>query len=203
MRIWGWVFLILGIVFLFFFVFAQAGGGSIGVMPWLVAGFLCLIGLNFIRSGGGLVRATPAVTIADAGTAISAPAMSGEVGTVEVPMSPAAVQAIKRSARWRLRVVSYVAAGMGLFFITTGPIQVADWMYGGTLGGGFGKKGTGQLLRLADRAFLVTPAESMALSKIPRGTVDYGARGHVILAAWDEHGNSVFSAPGYTAPALP
>jgi hypothetical protein len=72
-------------------------------------------------------------------------------------------------------------------------------MYGGTLGGGFGKKGAGQLLRLADRAFLVTPAESIALSKIQQGTVDYGARGHVILAAWDEQGANVYSAPGYSA----
>ena len=151
-------------------------------------------------------------------------------------MTPGAAQAMRRSAHSRLRIVSYIAGGMGLVVIllgaslavfdktpgegaslflifsivgvvtgasifgiswltvlpitldagktfylrTTGPIQIADWMYGGVVSRGSGKAGTGQLLRLADRAFLVTPAESIALSKMQRGIVDYGQRGHVI-----------------------
>jgi hypothetical protein len=68
---------------------------------------------------------------------------------------------------------------------TTGPIQVVS-MQGGAM------------LRLADRAFLMNGRAAMAaLSQIREGRVDYSPHGHVILAAWDLQGRSVYMAPGY------
>jgi hypothetical protein len=68
---------------------------------------------------------------------------------------------------------------------TTGPVQVVAMSSGG-------------MLRLADRAFLMNGRNGMKeLSKLPWGRVDYSPHGHVILAAWDREGRSVYSLPGY------
>ena len=70
---------------------------------------------------------------------------------------------------------------------TTGPMQVVAIPFS-----------TGATLRLADRAFLMNgTAVIRALGSINRGTVDYSAHGHVILAAWDSQGRKVYGAPGY------
>ncbi len=70
---------------------------------------------------------------------------------------------------------------------TTGPVQVVAIPFS-----------TGATLRLADRAFLMNGAAVIrALGSINQGTVDYSARGHVILAAWDSQGRKVYGAPGY------
>lgn len=71
---------------------------------------------------------------------------------------------------------------------TTGPVEVVAIPFS-----------TGAMLRLADRAFLMNdPAAIRALGKLKAGTVDYTPFGHVILAAWDDRGNRVYDAPGYT-----
>jgi len=68
---------------------------------------------------------------------------------------------------------------------TTGPVQVVRMSSGG-------------MLRLADRAFLMNGRNGMAeLSTLGWGRVDYSPHGHVILAAWDKQGRSVYSLPGY------
>ena len=70
---------------------------------------------------------------------------------------------------------------------TTGPMQVVAIPFS-----------SGATLRLADRAFLMNgTAVIRALGRISRGTVDYSAHGHVILAAWDSQGRKVYGAPGY------
>ena len=68
---------------------------------------------------------------------------------------------------------------------TTGPVKVVPISSGG-------------MLRLADRAFLMNGRNGMAqLSTLGWGRVDYSPHGHVILAAWDSEGRSVYSLPGY------
>jgi len=60
MRIWGWVLLILGILFLLMFVFAEFGGGHVGFVPFFVSAFLILMGWNLKKSGGGILQSKPA-----------------------------------------------------------------------------------------------------------------------------------------------
>ncbi len=89
--------------------------------------------------------------------------------------------------------ISWLTTGMPLsrdvhgtsYLRTTGPIQVVP-IFGGAM------------LRLADRAFLMkTRTEISELGKLSDGSVDYSPRAHVILAAWDSQGRSVYRAPGY------
>jgi hypothetical protein len=83
----------------------------------------------------------------------------------------------RRPVRRDLRGTTYLR--------TTGPVQVVPISSGG-------------MLRLADRAFLMDRRNGMKeLSKLPWGRVDYSPHGHVILAAWDSEGRSVYSLPGY------
>jgi hypothetical protein len=68
---------------------------------------------------------------------------------------------------------------------TTGPVSVV-------------RMGSGGMLRLADRAFLMDGRYGMKeLSILGYGTVDYTPHGHVILAAWDRNGRKVYSLPDY------
>jgi hypothetical protein len=69
---------------------------------------------------------------------------------------------------------------------TTGPVQVVRMSSGG-------------MLRLADRAFFMNGRNGMTeLSTLGWGRVDYSPHGHVILAAWDNQGRTVYALPGYT-----
>ena len=73
---------------------------------------------------------------------------------------------------------------------TSGPVQYVSLTTGGAM------------LRLADRAFLISNAKGItALAGMRSGTVDYTAFAHVILAAWNDDGRPVYEAPGYTSCA--
>jgi len=68
---------------------------------------------------------------------------------------------------------------------TTGPVEVVSL-------------GNGAMLRLADRAFLIDQRYGATeLGALGWGRVDYSPHGHVILAAWDKDGQSVYCLPGY------
>lgn len=68
---------------------------------------------------------------------------------------------------------------------TTGPIQIVPVLAGGAM------------LRLADRAFLMSGKSGIAeLKQLTNGTVDYSPYGHVILAVWDAQGQLAYCAPG-------
>jgi hypothetical protein len=247
MRIWGYVLLILGIVFLLLFALAEFGGGHIGVIPFIVAGFLILIGSTLRTSGKGIVQAKPGSSeLPGAGTSpASAPpaAPAAQFSTVEMPLTPEVAAVIAaQSARVR-RILLYVTFGSVVFFTGLGVVLSAANVAPGQnkflllLFGGLGVataamiygiswltalkpvrhdlRGTtylrttgpvkvvriasGAMLRLADRAFLFDSRYGMAqLSTLGWGTVDYSPHGHVILAAWDGQGRSVYSLPGYS-----
>ncbi len=73
---------------------------------------------------------------------------------------------------------------------TTGPIQLVFIR-------------NGYMLRLADRSFLLKSKDGVnQLKTIDWGTVDHSQQGHVLLAAWDRQGNSVYIAPGSVAGSL-
>jgi hypothetical protein len=251
MRIWGYVLLILGIVFLVLFALAEFGGGHIGFIPFFVAGFLILIGSTLRTSGKGIVQAKPAATAEHAGAATSsAPgqpaAPAAQFSTVEMPLTPEIAAVIAaQSARVR-RILLYVTLGSVVFFAGLGIVLSAANVAPGQnkflllLFGGLGLataamiygiswlttlkpvrhdlRGTtylrttgpvkvvriasGAMLRLADRAFLFDSRYGMAeLSALGWGTIDYSPHGHVILAAWDGQGHSVYSLPGYSVSA--
>lgn len=73
---------------------------------------------------------------------------------------------------------------------TVGPLQLVPLVTGGAM------------LRLADRAFLINGRGGVReLKGVTAGTVDYTAKAHVILGAWDANGHELYRAPGY-APTL-
>jgi hypothetical protein len=128
MRVWGWVLLAIGLFFLVAFALAQAGGAQLGLLPWIISIFLTISGFNMLRSGRGIVRATPATTtnaVATMADAVATP--SGEsttsaiaAGTVEVPMSPGAAAAIKLTSRRRIMIPTYLGAGFFVFWVLVG-----------------------------------------------------------------------------------
>jgi hypothetical protein len=90
-----------------------------------------------------------------------------------------------------LWLVRPVAADLGAtsFLRTTGPVELVYIR-------------NGYVLRLADRAFILRGRECVKpLKALGWGTVDHSPRGHVVLAAWDRQGNSVFVAPGARGPS--
>ena len=110
-RIFGYVLLVVGILFLVLFAFAQIGGAHLGVLPWLVSLFLASAGWSLARSGKGLVRASAA-----------APTAATATFTVTVPMSPEAAAVIKRQADRSRRVPLYLAGGFFVFFLLVGVV---------------------------------------------------------------------------------
>jgi hypothetical protein len=112
MRILGYVLLIVGILFLVSFAFAQFGGAHLGILPWLITLFLVSSGWSLARSGKGLVRAS-------AGDPLTADIATF---TVVVPMSPDAAAVIKRQANRSQRVPLYIAGGFFAFFLLVGVV---------------------------------------------------------------------------------
>ena len=117
MRIWGHVLVVIGFLFLILFLLAALGGGHIGVLPFLIAVFVIGIGGKFIRSGKGIVQATPAATAQIAGGVPSgSAAVAGQSPTVEMAMSPEVAAIIARHIARSWRIVLYLAGGFVVFF---------------------------------------------------------------------------------------
>jgi hypothetical protein len=75
--------------------------------------------------------------------------------------------------------------GEGTYLRTRGPVE----MVGMT---------TGYMLRLADRAFLVSKSPAAAwLARMDWAVIDYSRHLHVILGVWDSDGKNLFLADGY------
>lgn len=122
MRIWGWVLLILGVLFLIMFVFAEFGGGHVGFVPFFVSAFLILMGWNLKKSGRGILQTKPAENAGtgSAGATGESNAAPAEFSTVELPLSPeVAAVIVKQSARAKKMLV-YVAGGFCVLFVVLG-----------------------------------------------------------------------------------
>ncbi|HEY6325404.1 MAG TPA: hypothetical protein VIW73_02665 [Candidatus Cybelea sp.] len=119
MRIWGYILLVLGVVFLALFAMAALGGAHLGFLPWFVSLFLVCTGWTFVKSARGLVPTAPA----QATTA--AVAAAGASATVEIPMTPPAAEAIARQVNRSRRIPAYIAGGLLLFFIGIGGLLAA------------------------------------------------------------------------------
>jgi hypothetical protein len=246
MRIWGWVLLILGFLFLLLFTLAEFGGGHLGFVPFFVSGFLILMGFRLRASGKGIVQAKPAAAdqpgVAQSAPPAPAAAPAVQFSTVELPLTPdvAAVVATQK-ARTR-RILLWIVGGMlvlfvglgvvlgatdhtpgegqtfflffaGIGIISAGLIYGISWLttqkpvrrdlagttYLRTTGPvSVVRMGSGGMLRLADRAFLMDGRYGMKeLSVLGYGTVDYTPHGHVILAVWNREGRCVYTLPAY------
>jgi hypothetical protein len=249
MRIWGYVLMVLGILFLILFGFAELGGAHLGAFPFLIPIFLIAIGSGLRSSGMGILKSKPgepagnaSVEVATAPDQASMPA--AEFSTVELPLTPEITTLIARQTSRANRFLLYVSGGSLVFFIILGAVLAAtadnsreadtflialgavgvasailiygiSWLtnqkpvrrdlHGTTYLRTTGPIevvpiSSGAMLRLADRAFMMNGRAGMKeLSKLSRGTVDYTPHGHVILAAWDAEGRSVYCLPGYNA----
>jgi hypothetical protein len=245
MRIWGYILLILGILFLVLFGLAQLGGAHLGILPFIISFILIAAGSRLVTSGKGIIQSKPQ-TNAQYPTAPSVAgqtvAPAARASTVEMPLTPEVTALVARQSARSKRTLLYVAGGFLVLFAGMG---VAAFALDNTPGegamalgylGGIGLltailiygiswlttqrpvrrdlRGTtylrttgpievvpissGAMLRLADRAFMMNGRAGMKeLSKLSRGKVDYTPHGHVILAAWDAEGRSVYSLPGY------
>jgi hypothetical protein len=241
MRIWGWVLLILGVLFLLMFVLAEFGGGHVGFVPFFVSAFLILMGWNLRNSGKGILQSKPAED-AGAGTRGQPAAVAAEFSTIELPLTPEIAAVIAQQSARAKKLLYYVAGGFCVLFIVLGAVLgVTDKTPGegktflmifGLIGIASGSMiygiwwitamkpvrrdlrgttylrttgpvevvslGNGAMLRLADRAFLIDQRYGATeLGALGWGRVDYSPHGHVILAAWNKDGQSVYCLPGY------
>lgn len=249
MRIWGYVLMVIGILFLVLFGFAELGGAHLGVFPFLIPIFLIAIGSGLRSSGMGILKSKPAAPAGNANVANAAAqghagATVAEFSTVELPLTLEIATLIARQASRANRFLLYVSGGSLVFFIILGAVLAAtadnsreadtflialgavgvasailiygiSWLtnqkpvrrdlhgtdYMRTTGPiEVVPISSGAMLRLADRAFMMNGRGGMKeLGKLNRGTVDYTPHGHVILAAWDAEGRSVYCLPGYDA----
>jgi len=128
MRIWGYVMLGLGIVFLILLALAQLGGGHVGVMPFIIAAIVIVSGAKMVSGGRGLVQAEPDAPsgLGSAGVPGISTARVQSPGagqwTVEMPMSPqvAAVVTQQNARTWKL--VMYLCGGFVVFFVGLGAV---------------------------------------------------------------------------------
>jgi hypothetical protein len=119
MRIWGTVLLVLGVLFLIMFVFAEFGGAHLGFIPFFVSGFLILMGRNLRKSGRGILQSKPAAENSGAQTSVTpsqSAAPAAEFSTVEMPLTPEIAQIITRQSARAKRILFYVAGGALVLF---------------------------------------------------------------------------------------
>ena len=124
MRIWGYVLLILGVLFLIMFTLAEFGGAHLGVVPFFVSGFLILMGWNLRNSGKGILQSRP-VNHPSGGTLpatgqTTAPAP--EFSTVELPLTPEIAAMIKRQTSRSQKILLYLVGGFFVFFCGLGAV---------------------------------------------------------------------------------
>jgi hypothetical protein len=118
MRIWGYVLLVLGILFLVMFTFAELGGAHMGVIPFFVSAFLILMGWNLRNSGKGILQSKPAEHPGEGATAAAVGAVphATEFSTVELPMTPdIAALLVRQNARTQ-RTLLYLCGGCLVLF---------------------------------------------------------------------------------------
>jgi hypothetical protein len=120
MRIWGWALLILGILFLIMFVFAEFGGGHVGFVPFFVSAFLILMGWNLKKSGRGILQSKPADNSGAPGLAGQSSAVAAEFSTVELPLTPEIAAVITRQSARAKKILLYVAGGFCVLFVGLG-----------------------------------------------------------------------------------
>lgn len=231
MRIWGYIILIVGILFSILFLLANLHGAHIKVLPFVISLLLIFSGLKLVKSGKGILQTeSPSMGI------------SKEIYTEKIPMSHEIASVIKKQSARTWKIIRYLAFGYVIFFFALGAlIGFSDKKTHDAIGlavafsipgimvalitvGAFWllaarpvrkdlneknylrTKGPikvipflgGAILQLADRAFLINGRNGIKeLSTVNEGTIDYSPHSHVIFAAWDKQGHSVYRLEGY------
>ncbi len=112
MRLFGWVLLIVGIIFEGLFIMAELGGGNIEATPFFVAGMMIVMGWRLKTYGKGLVRLEPALPTEGAGTLVA------QSPTTEMPFTPEAAATIARlTARSRRTIFIVIGCGVAFFLL--------------------------------------------------------------------------------------
>jgi hypothetical protein len=129
MRTWGYALLILSTVFLVLLGLAEAGGGHVGIAPFLVSAFLMLMGWRLRSAGGGILQRKPA-TLAGTANAGTAPGQiatlaAAEFSTVEIPLSPEIAALLARQHALTQRALLYVVGGCLVTFVVLGGVLAA------------------------------------------------------------------------------
>ena len=123
MRIWGYVLLGIGVLFLVLFGLAALGGANLGVIPFFVSVMVITIGWNFRTSGKGILRADPSATPAAIGA--QPETAQPEVLTVEMPLTPEVAASIARRNASTRRTLLYLSGGFFVIFAAIGAVSAA------------------------------------------------------------------------------
>jgi hypothetical protein len=117
MRIWGYIILGLGVVFLILLGLAAAGGAHLSVVSVIVVVILMSTGWSLVRSGKGILQTVPSAGGAAQAAATGQPAdQAAAPATVQLPLTPAiAAVVLQKTARMR-RILLYLAGGCVVFF---------------------------------------------------------------------------------------
>lgn len=127
MRIFGYVLVAIGLIFLAMFVLAEFGGGHLSWTPFFISIVLVYFGWTMARSGTALVKPAPARAVPGTGGRAAASASvegpsAALAPTQPVPMSPQVADVIRRVSGRSSRIVLYVAGGMAVVFIGIGVV---------------------------------------------------------------------------------
>ncbi len=124
MRIWGYVLLVIGILFLILFGLAALGGGHIGVLPFFIAIILIASGWKLALFGKGIVPANPPTAVSLSAQAVSASGQSvappERSATVEMPLTPQIADLLVSQNARTQRTLLYVVGAILIFFVGLG-----------------------------------------------------------------------------------
>lgn len=107
MRLWGYIILVIGLVFLLLFILANYEEAHIGLLPFIIAGCLVLAGFQLIKSGKGILLQQPQGTI-------------DNNPTNKMPMTQDIVAAIKQQNASNWKIIWYLGLSYIVFFILVG-----------------------------------------------------------------------------------
>jgi hypothetical protein len=127
MRIWGYILLIIGVLFFVLFVLAETGGAHLGIVPFFVSFLLMFMGWRLRTSGRGILQPKPVATegISSAAAAGQAAAPAAEFSTVEVPLTPEVAAVIARQNARIQRILLYIVGGCLVLFVGLGGVLAA------------------------------------------------------------------------------
>jgi hypothetical protein len=130
MRIWGYVLLILGILFLIVFGLADLGGAHVGYLPFIISFMLVVTGSGLRSSGKGILQAKPAAmpehsSAAPATAQVHHAAPDAKFSTIEMPLTPDVAAVIARQGARARRNLLYVVGGCVVLFGGAGVLIAA------------------------------------------------------------------------------
>ncbi len=113
MRIWGYIVLVLGIIYLILFMMANSTGAHIKALPFLITLFLIYSGVMLIKSGKGILQTR---------TSANADTKFVSAFTEQIPMSRDVAKVIEQQCAKNYKIIKYLGVGSLIFFLLFGAI---------------------------------------------------------------------------------